>query len=215
MRALADFHAAAASFPSQESSVACSPSLTERARRLRHYVRGGLPEIASALAAGGWPELQGRGRRLLALFSAAAPGFVELVDRAAQTPTRLQPCIRDIRPEHVLFTGDVVTGIVDFGAMRSESVAADVARLLGGMAGDDLPAWRVGLESYEAIRPLDNTERFLLGVFNQTAVLLSGMNWLQWICVEQRRFDNPRQILARLDAILDRMARLSQPAPFR
>ena len=36
-------------------------------------------------------------------------------------------------------------------------------------------------EAYESIRPLSKTERALISVFDRSAVVLSGMNWLWWM----------------------------------
>ena len=44
----------------------------------------------------------------------------------------LQPCLVDVWPEHVRFAGDRVVGLIDFGAVQTDHVAADLARLFGG-----------------------------------------------------------------------------------
>ena len=55
---------------------------------------------------------------------------------------RLQPALRDARPEHFLFEDDRLSGLVDFGAMGVESVAADLARLIGEWFDGDPDARR-------------------------------------------------------------------------
>lgn len=42
-------------------------------------------------------------------------------------------------------------------------------------------------------------------VFDASTVLLSGMNWLQWIYVEDRRFSQRAAVLSRLDVTIDRL----------
>lgn len=57
----------------------------------------------------------------------------------------LQPCLVDVRPDHVYFAGDRVVGLIDFGAVQRDHVAADLARLFGGYRvplADALPAYR-------------------------------------------------------------------------
>ena len=92
--------------------------------------------------------------------------------------------VRDIHAEHVLFEGDNVSGIIDFGALRIDSVATDVARLLGSMVGDDEAGWQVGLAAYMSVRPLSDDERRLIKVFDESTVLMAGTNWLEWIYLD-------------------------------
>ena len=116
----------------------------------------------------------------------------------------LQPCIRDIRHDHVLFQGDAVSGIVDFGAMRDDNVATDIARLLGSLVGNDRSGWHAGLEAYQQVRALTPEEHQLVASFDASSVTLSGMNWLKWIYVDGRQFDDRRAIEGRLDEIMMR-----------
>ncbi|HEX6961450.1 MAG TPA: phosphotransferase [Lacipirellula sp.] len=90
-------------------------------------------------------------------------------------------CLRDIWHDHVLFTGDEVTGVIDFGAAEGSAPAADIARLLGSMVGDDQPRWAAGLAAYESVRPLTDEEREAVRFFDATGVVLSAANWLQWL----------------------------------
>jgi Ser/Thr protein kinase RdoA (MazF antagonist) len=92
-----------------------------------------------------------------------------------------QWCIKDIWHDHVLFTGDQVTGIIDFGAARYGSPSADIARLLGSMVGDDRQRWRLGIEAYESVRPLTNDERDAIGFFDSSGIVLSTANWVRWL----------------------------------
>jgi homoserine kinase type II len=126
----------------------------------------------------------------------------------------LQPCIRDIWSDHVLFEGHRVSGIIDFGSMRVDNVAGDVARLLGSLAGDDLAAWQRGLEAYEAVRPLTDDESALVTVFDESTMLLAGFNWLDWIIAE-RQFENPSEVVHRLTMIINRLEVLSNAATRR
>ena len=71
---------------------------------------------------------------------------------------RLQPCLRDARPEHFLFEGDRLSGLVDFGAMGVDCVAGDLARLIGEWLDGDPAARGEALAAYERIRPLEPAE---------------------------------------------------------
>jgi Ser/Thr protein kinase RdoA (MazF antagonist) len=124
----------------------------------------------------------------------------------------IQPAIRDIWRDHVLFLGNDVSGLVDFGALRPESVAADVARLLGSLVGDEAAGWQTGLTAYEAVRPLSSIERRLMTAFDQSGVLLSGLQWLSWVYLDGRIFEDRAAVEARLDELLARLERLASRA---
>jgi Ser/Thr protein kinase RdoA (MazF antagonist) len=98
-----------------------------------------------------------------------------------------------------------VTGLVDFGSMRPDNVATDIARLLGSMAVDNRDDWQLGLLAYQGVRRLGEKELALVETFDRTAVLMSGLQWLEWICLEQRDFLNRAAVLARVDESLGRL----------
>ncbi len=209
--ALARFHVAAAPFPLPEAAPVRSPGIVGRLARLREWVGGDLTRLAEAIEPGVWPELAARGKRILRLFPAAAPEAIERLAVAAEHQVTLQPCIRDIWHDHVLYEGDRVTGLIDFGSMQAESVAADVARLLGSMALDDQGLWQAGLDAYEAIRPLSPGERDLVTAFDRSTVLMAGLNWLDWVFRQRRRFEDRASVLGRVDAILLRLGSMAPP----
>jgi homoserine kinase type II len=119
----------------------------------------------------------------------------------------LQPAIRDIHRDHVLFTGDEVTGLVDFGALRIDTPLADLARLIGSLASDNAAARQLALDAYAAVIPLSNTDRQLVDLLDDSGILLGGLNWLQWLYVERRDIGELLPIIARLDEIVGRLTR--------
>ena len=89
-----------------------------------------------------------RGRELVRrLIPAATQALAPWATRRAA----LQPCLCDIWHDHVLLTGDEVTGIIDFGSMKIDHVAVDLARLLGSLVPGDVDAWTAGLEAYRRV----------------------------------------------------------------
>lgn len=198
---LARFHLAAADRP----RWAPSPGIHQRRELLQRLVAGEADEIEVELSGLDWRPFVDRARRILAAFRAA--GLQQQLEETSRIEAPLQPCIRDIWHDHVLFQGDCVSGVVDFGASRIECVAADLSRLLGSFAGEERAVWQDGLAAYEAVRPLAEAERRLVKAFDESGVVLSGMNWLRWICLERRLFDQPERILPRLDEILSRLDR--------
>lgn len=217
LAALAEFHLAAANVNPPPNSCR---SLSRRRQQIRALQNGGLEAIARAVEAaakaepGAGSDLCGEivrpARRLLTAYAQAEePVARQLASAERLTEIRLQACIRDIWHDHVLFQGERVSGLVDFGAMRVENVSCDIARLLGSMAGDNAADWQIGLSAYESLRPLAPQERQLVGVFDRSTTLLAGVNWLEWLFVERRRFADLPFIAARLETILGRLEYLA------
>lgn len=148
-------------------------------------------------------------RHLLSSVLSAFVQFSGPIDRELQAVQSvkhvLHPCLRDLWRDHVLFTGEGVTGLIDLAAARTEHVAADISRLLGSLLGDDHPRWGEALADYERIRPLSPAEHNLIHHFDRSNVLLSGMAWVErWLTGRLV----PEQIPAvkqRLDRIVARL----------
>ena len=156
-----------------------------------------------------WPELADRSASLIADFRKTADFVADALVQARRWMVPIQPCIRDIHREHVLFEGNRVTGLVDFGAMRHDSCAGDIARLIGSLAGDDKQLWAVGIDAFRQVFPLGDSERHLARVYDASGVLLSGMNWLEWIFVDGRQFGDRAAVMSRFEEIADRLAVLA------
>jgi Ser/Thr protein kinase RdoA (MazF antagonist) len=212
LKALAAFHRAAQTFPLAESPMMRSPAIAERSRRLQALQSGGLASLAAAIQPRDWPALAERARLLVDLFPSAAQRVAKLLSDGADLLVPIQPVIRDVWHEHVLFSGDTVSGLVDFGGLKAESVAADVARLTGSMVADDPAGWQTALNGYESVRMLSPCERRLVTVFDRSSVLLSGFQWLEWIYAEGRVFEDRAAVEGRLDEILARLKAFSLSA---
>jgi len=208
MHDLASFHQLAATF---EQLKGVAPGLSSRREQLERLARGGWEQIQTAVEQTPWPQLRLRAFRLLESFRRHADQASELVRHAERGRVPLQPCIRDIWHDHVLYLGQEVSGFVDFGALRVDHVAADISRLLGSLVRDDPDSRRLGLQAYQAVRPLTEKELWLVDVYDRSSLLLGGMNWLQWLCVEQREFGDPGRVLCRVDEILSRLETDGRP----
>jgi Ser/Thr protein kinase RdoA (MazF antagonist) len=214
--ALADFHLAAASFPTRTATRA-SPGIEQRLGKLQSLRGDRLQCIVAAATRGiesdtevgsdlsGWIELGSLVPRCAALFAAIAPAAGRHLALAGRLEVPMQPSLRDVWSDHVLFEGLRVSGLIDFGAMRIESVAGDVARLLGSMAGDDPAAWRLGLAAYQSVRPLSADELALVTAFDQSTTLLSAWSWFEWVFVDHRTFADPVAVTARVRQIVSRL----------
>lgn len=118
----------------------------------------------------------------------------------------IQPVIRDVWHDHIFFIGNEVSGIVDFGAMEMDTVGLDISRLLGSLVGDNRPKWQRALSAYSGIRALTDAERNLIGVLDQSGVLLGCANWLKWLFVNQREFEDLTAVEQRILHLTRRLA---------
>lgn len=205
MMALARFHRAAERFPLPERQPSISPGILDRLRQVRELAGGGVAHLAECVARHPRPDFDGLAREWLTLSPRALEVVRPELENASRVAVRIQPCIRDIWHDHVLFEGTEVSGIVDFGAMRPESVGADVSRLLRSLVKDAAAMWQDGLAYYRSIRSLAPEELTLLNAFDQSAAVLAAANWIRWIYDEQRDFPNWPSVQARL---ADSMCRL-------
>ncbi len=194
-----------------DARVGPSPGLAARRDELRALIGGGFDLLSARLSARTGDPLAADALAWLALARRVAPGVLARAAAAARLVLPLQPCLRDARPEHFLFTDDVLTGLVDFGAMDVETPAADLARLVGewfprGLA-DDLRA--EGLAAYRRPRPVTADEDAAAVAFEELADVLVAERWVRWRFLEDRRFEDDRAVAAGLTRGLARLRRLA------
>lgn len=203
--ALAHFHC---QLSSQQRAEA-SPGLRARLRELEHLEQGGFDRIEAAIATRPDDEHVADARRWLVLARSVLPRLLPALGETALLVVPVQPCLRDARPEHFLFEGNRLSGLIDFGAMGFETVAGDLARLLGEWL-PELPQLRgAALAAYEQVRPLAPAERALLAPFEAIGDVLIAGHWITWHFLDQRSFEDPGAIgrgLARGLARLERQA---------
>ena len=166
---------------------------TDEALLAFHFASGSYPQVLSDLFVIQRNALRKHRVELLTRLDASATTFVKIF-----------PVLRDVQPGHVLFQDSQVAGFIDLGAMRLDSAAADLARLLQRWS-DSEPAWDVAaLEAYHKLRPITENELRVLDAYDYSARLLTGVQWLRWIVLEQREF-SPAQLEARLPPIIQRL----------
>ncbi len=217
LRVLARWHAAASTFAPRSgehvwfasTSSGTSPGLQERSAAVRHYQQDGDSLFRPKLD--NYPDLEVR-----TLLTEIWRHFRELSAEIASTlasvsgsTVPLQPCLRDVWHDHLLFTGDALTGLIDPGACRTDNVTTDLARLLGSLVEDDRVEWDFAINCYQALHPLSLLELRTLRAFDASGVLLSGMTWLDWLLIQQRIFADRQRVLGRLQTILRRLEHLA------
>ncbi|MFM7152202.1 MAG: phosphotransferase [Gemmataceae bacterium] len=90
---------------------------------------------------------------------------------------RVHPCLRDIWHDHLLFTGEELTGLVDYAGVGEDNPAVDLARMLGSLCGDDEDAWEFALAHYREMGDLTGEEARLARRLDQSGVILALANW--------------------------------------
>lgn len=122
-----------------------------------------------------------------------------------EKPVMLQPCIGDVWHDHVLYQGDRISGIIDFGAVRQDHPAADLGRLIGSLIADDDAGWATALAAYRALRPFSWEQEALARLLDRSGVVVSLLNWLRWCGRGERTFSDPRAVTKHLAALVERV----------
>ncbi len=221
MRVLARWHTAAqtfipmaaehtwfASFPS-----APSPGLQERWQAIRNYQQLSTT-IGPALGRFPDPEIQAQLTAIWKHFQDLSSEVANVLASLGSSKVFVQPCLRDVWHDHLLFTGDSLTGLIDPSACRTENVTTDLARLLGSLVEDNRVEWDFALNCYQELRPLTLTELRLLTAFDTSGVLLSGMTWIDWLLVQNRPVTDRVRVIERLQTIVRRLEHMRDTVRF-
>lgn len=207
LTALAQWHVAAADFDTGSVGLtAPAAGMVMRCQRCIELCNGGVDRLSAAVDQNPSGRAAGIARRLIQAFRRHSPSALPTLKSACQLNVVVQPCIRDIWHDHVLFEDERVSGIVDFGAMREATIAGDVARLLGSLVRDNRDLWAIGEQAYHQVRPLTDDERRLIPAWDLANVLLSGLQWVEWLFVEGRHFENMTQVEGRMNEFLQRLS---------
>jgi Ser/Thr protein kinase RdoA (MazF antagonist) len=187
-----------------------SPALAQRAELLDEIMKYGIEMILNA------PAFLAPREPWTGIAMAARPWVDELLRRAhvmnveiaepLEVERPLQPVLRDVTRDHVLFTAERVTGLVDFGAMSRDCVAVDLARLAGSYGGDASIIDHI-CRSYQAsthASRLTNTDRQLVELLDRSGVLVAAYRWLRWVFVEERSFTDPQAVIRRIGKLISR-----------
>jgi Ser/Thr protein kinase RdoA (MazF antagonist) len=189
----------------QSSTTADCPAVQRRLAFLHEWydlLRSGWHPLAAAEANDPLRPLVERAWRVL-------PSALEKVPQRLQHwlsgHLRVQPCLGDPWHAHLLFEGDRLTGLIDYGAVKIDHVAADLSRLLGSLVGDDATGWQVGLQAYRRLAPLTAEEEELAHALDETGLVLGVANWLRWLYAEKRPFPDRSAVARRINELLDRL----------
>lgn len=199
--ALASFHRALES----HSRVGPSPGLGHRLTEIKALMGGGLDRFQSAVEAEASDPVSSPALRWLDVARRVAPRYYNQIKPVAGAGCRLQPCLRDVRSDHLLFEGQRLTGLIDFGAMRVDTVSGDLARLLTEWLKGELWARAEALDAYSTLRPLEGPEGMLIEAFEASAALLSAGHWIRWHFLDKRVFEDPHAVSRGIERGLERL----------
>ncbi|HEY7329439.1 MAG TPA: phosphotransferase [Gemmataceae bacterium] len=117
----------------------------------------------------------------------------------------VQPCLCDPWHDNLLFQGERLTGLIDYGTVKADHVAVDLARMLGSLVGDDAEGWERGLRAYRKVRALNSDEEQLAHALDRSGTILGVVNWLRLLYYEGRRYEDLAVVARRLESLLDRI----------
>ena len=191
-----------------------SPGLVHRQQKLNQYLKNGiLSEVQKSCLSQRSASFY---QRLQACFRSQSASIWEKLQLATNQILPLQPVFRDVWRDHILFTGDKVTGLIDPAAFGNDSVVTDITRLLGSIAGNNPKAWQAALASYQEIRPLSQTEQNLIPIFDQSKLFLSAIGCFErFLMVSASPAHYPDDISIRLgDRLEEYLSRLESYSSF-
>jgi Ser/Thr protein kinase RdoA (MazF antagonist) len=181
------------------------------------------PALCRRLAAAAeWEELRRSGWRPRYKAVSADPvqpiaerAWHQLERRVAQVATglrpradrrwQLQPCLCDVWHDHLLFEGDRLTGLIDYGSAKIDHPAVDIARMFGSLVPDDAAAWQAGLRAYRSVRPFSDEEAELALALDESGTVIGAATWLRWLYEEFRPFEDRAVVARRLGVLTGRM----------
>jgi Ser/Thr protein kinase RdoA (MazF antagonist) len=147
-------------------------------RRRLDRLRGGLVPLAGSAGASPSPALAPLEERMRTVLQSWLPHLPGLLESWQERSVPVGPCLRDVWHDHLLFEGDHLTGLVDYAAVDEDSVAADLARMLGSLVQDDEAGWQIALSAYREVRALTAEEEALARELDRTGAVLGLLNWL-------------------------------------
>ncbi len=209
--AIAQFHASVQDLGGQFQPA---PAIQSRLKRLDHLAT----LVPAALSTDPIPCDPGLARPIQQATKLLRWKWDEVRDQIARSLSQYadrnvftQYVLRDIHREHVLFTGQQSTGMIDFDAIRIDTPATDLARWVGSFqAGreDSDALWEAALAGFHDQntfyqRPVSEIDPRMARDLCYATTWISVANWLVWLVVQRRRFPaGPQAVAARIHELV-------------
>ena len=157
--------------------------------------------------------------KLRDLLTSALPTLRRLVPLALAVlePWRvklgpLQPCLCDVWHDHVLFTGNQVSGVIDYGSMKLDHPAVDLARWLGDTVGDYRERIELGLTAYRDAGGPWNPDAEFVSCLDATGVICAVIHWIHRLSARNQPHES-EQVLQRVQKLTTRLATIRLQTP--
>lgn len=227
MEALSQLHSVWA----LDSTTNPSPTVAERSSRIENWLARVRRTGSESIDRSAPNEFRPLTTTTLYYLETAGPEILRELNMAGQTNVDTHFVLRDIWSDHVLYSGDAVSGIIDFGAGRVDEPATDLARLLGSLHPFEPAQRSVGIEHYNhcrrALLPtksltsdrssdrLSTVDTERVRILDRTATLLGALQWLDWLVLQRKEFPVPtHQLASRWSELVKRLQADHQASPF-
>lgn len=206
VQAVAGFHQVVRETPYASTARGPSPGITARARLAERWQQRPPEQTKALIMAFGKPQQRPIFHKFVDSFQQYAIPLCQRLAELATVPFPLSDCLGDPRPENFLFREGQLTGQIDLSSLRLDNWALDLARLGSELAEDGRPDWDVVFDTAGKVAMLSPDERRLAWGLDLANILLTGLNWIEWLVVEKRRFASPDQVANRLAHLERRLA---------
>jgi len=201
-RALGRLHRA---WAAEETKAGPCPGIQRRIERSCEWKELVASGWIPVFGAPGLDSVRGYAERAWLLVRVFAERVPSVLAEWASRPFRLQPCLCDIWHDHVLFDGENVRGLIDYGGVKIDNVTVDLARLLGSMVGDHRAARDAGLRAYSLIRTLADEEQAIVDLLDKTGTIVGLENWLRWLYFDKKPLIDLGAVSERLRNLVERV----------
>jgi hypothetical protein len=206
---LARFHAAARDvvLPRPEATYlqATTPLPERYSQEWRQALRMNLDAISAETHR--LPlDLRETAREYLARLPARGARISDALGKLPGSPPAMRLCLRDSHRNNIAYREGVAAAFFDWDALRYDLRIGDYARLAASFGLNAVEAGTRIVSALQEASPADELtawESAALAPLLATQVWLPPLNWMKWLLVENRTFDEPAAALERLRETLN------------
>ncbi len=161
------------------------PGITERERKLYHFLNNSQFHIQRFLnqfhATSETDDAYNGLQDIFRISTWLAPLVLRQLYEISDAPQTCMWIIRDFWRNHLLFVGERLNGVIDFGASRIDSPWFDLSRMLGTLMMDSDPRWEAAIDGYNSLCSARTVDVKQIRFVHRISTLISGLNWLDWL----------------------------------